>query len=349
MDFRNEPIVYKDGDWDDSGYREAPIPEETNPDLLVVANERLKCFRIYYNNGWDKSDLILLRAPVVNSLELVNKILQPYGLEMLVLDGFRSVYTQAMGWRDTLRRIIKGRDPESLSALELLKFGLQADEIFSYAQVSKKNTFHRLVDNCLSDGPLLFDFALANEQLRLEKTPREMAALYITFLVNFGKVPSIPLDTAAHTSHGNGGTEDSRLLDISTGREVCLGTPYDWTDTRLCSVDSFEYEDKFELWQQAQLELSKMNSYLAGCGITEKVTPDDFHRVRDLRRILYWATEQVGAGRYSQEFWHRTYGNEDGIGNSCHAMSKKLFGPDGQPLVVWGNKAAHEMAVKITG
>ncbi len=357
MNFKDEPIISRD--WNDGGYREVAIPEETDPDPLVVANDRLKCYRIYYHSGMDNSKLILLREPVVKSLERVNELLRPYDLEMLVVDGFRSVYTQALLWRNILKVVSKGVAPESLSPLELLTFGLQADEIGSYAQAKKTRTFHSLVESCMSDGPLLVDFAIYMQgHPGLEKTPREMAMLYITLLVNLGEVYQVPLDIAAHTAHGNGGTEDSRLLNVSTGRQVCLGTPYDWTDTRLCSVDSFEDESKFELWRQSQVENREMAEYLVECGIVDPVTIDDFRRVRDFRRILYWATEEVGVGRYRQEFWHRTHGNQFGgkqakthlgAGNSCHAMSRGLVDEKGEPLVVWGNKAAHEMAAKIIG
>ncbi len=181
----------------------------------------------------------------------------------------------------------------------------------------------------------------------LEKTLRELASTYITLLANLGKLNCLLLDTVNHTSHGNGGTEDSILMDSSNHFPVCMGTPYDWTDARLSSVDSFEYDDNLEVWQQSQAENPEMALYLAQCGINRPVNRDDFCRVRDLRRVLYWATETVGAGRYREEFWHRTYGNRQGVGNSCHAMSKKLFDDNGQPRVVWGNKAAHEMAEKI--
>ena len=367
MKYYDTPIIWSQGDWDDSGYRDVAKPYETNPDPLVVANSRLACYRVYNlgdspricscygSGGMDQSAAILLREPVVRSLERANVILKEYRLKTLILDGFRSVQTQAKLWVHTLTRMA-GPNPADLSIKGLLTFGQRADEIGSYASVVEDDNYLKLFTQLIQNQNVWFSVVeYAQEKFQTGRPAEDWLKLYITFKANLGKYPYISLDAAGHTSHGNGGTEDSLLINISEGDVACLGAPYDYPNAP-SKIDFFEGPDNFEEWRRYQKEEAEMSLYLAQCGITNSATRDDFNRVRDLRRVFYWTMEEVGVGRYGAEYWHRTHGNSlggnqakefPGAGNSCHAIVKNIRDTAGKHVAVWGNEAAHRMADAI--
>lgn len=301
----------------------------------------------------DSSSLILLREPVIRSLEEADRLLKEYGFKVLVVDGFRSVFTQAALWKHTLRRICQGKDPDKLSIRALLTLGQQADEIGSYAPVLENGTYWQLFDHFRENSPEWFSLVeYAQTKFHTGKMTEEWLALYITLKANLGLLPSLLLDTAGHTSHGNGGTEDSLLISLKDGEVAGLGTPYDYPG-KASAIDFFEHQENLEAWRLSQANDREMTKYLSECGINRPVTLNDFERIRGIRRIFYWAMEKVGVGRYGPEYWHRTHGNSrggkqadqyPGAGNSCHAITRDIRDSDGQYLAVWGNKTAHEMA-----
>jgi D-alanyl-D-alanine dipeptidase len=368
MKYEDKPIVWAPGKWDDTGYRAVAIPKESDPDPLLPANDRLACYRVYHYGdrprvcscygagGMDKSDVVFLREPVIRSLEQADGILKQYGLKLLVVDGFRSVYTQAALWTHTLCRISNGRNPSKLTTKELLTLGLQADVIGSYAPVLQNWVYDQAFGGFFRQSSVWYPIVeYAQEQFDQGKTPEEWLALYITFKTNLGLFPSLSLDTTGHTSHGNGGTEDSLLVSIAEDNIACLGAPYDYPGKE-SAIDFFEHDENFGAWKDDKAKDQDMRQYLAECGINRPVIMDDFHRIRDLRRVFYWAMEEVGAGRYGPEYWHRTHNHDrggkqanqhPGAGNSCHAITQSIHGSDGQYLAVWGNDAAHQMSTNF--
>lgn len=138
---------------DDGGYREVRI-NENGEELVNMANE-IEC-RTPYDNGGVRlvdrtldSSLLLPggtldggvygRRSLLQGMKGANRILAGRypGAEMVIVDGFRSVKRQALGFSMILNQVLKGNVTPTTS--ELYELGLKADGVFSSVRADRED------------------------------------------------------------------------------------------------------------------------------------------------------------------------------------------------------------------
>lgn len=374
-DFREIPIVREilphtgrlDGD--DTGYRNVAVSplDVESPDPMVdvegtgilvkpiYATGAVPGLCPYYSEGLGAKGTILVRTPVRVGLTRVEELLRSYNRRLVILDGWRSVTVQAKLWRDIFLRI-SGGDPVLMSHQDIVRWGLEADKVGSYAPVQKSNRFEEMAGGLLYREPSAVDEAAAS----LGITRMEYVEYYATFCANLGLATNIKFDTTANTAHGGGGAVDVYLVDTETDKYTCLGIPFDYVG-RPAVMDYFEDESNFDSYRQEVLGREDLRTYLAECGIGSPLM-GDFQAIRNERRILFHAMRSVGAtffslGAEEGEAWHFNLGNEGGrqysrypgAGNSCHSLLRNVADESGQLVAVWGNATGHRLAAEILG
>lgn len=362
-------------DGDDSGYRDVAIlPEEGGkPDPIVVVEDhgvktypvygKGACPRItpYYGTGIGGPQVTLLRKPAVTALIEMNRILAPYEREVLVLDGLRFAETQRKLWEYLFQLAVKnaGMEIKNLSSSEVIKFGLQADNIGSY--VSLKNT-RRLKEEIESQIRVRYhelEKALTENKLG---SIEEAASLLVTFLTNIAPEAAfegISLDDTAITAHGGGGAIDMMLLNTKTGEIEPLGVPFDFLpDPKWAfnpgAMAAFEHHSPEEM--AALYESSpELLAYLNEFGETH-MTHSFFLRCLENRRMLLWAAKQVGMTHYNSECWHFNGGNTrggnqantlPGSGSGCQALLLNVRDHNGIITACWGSEIGQQLGREL--
>lgn len=376
-DFREIPIVREilphtgrlDGD--DTGYRNVAVSplDVESPDPMVdvegtgilvkpiYATGAVPGLCPYYGEGLGAKGTILVRTPVRVGLTRVEELLRSYNRRLVILDGWRSVTVQAKLWRDIFLRI-SGGDPVLMSHQDIVRWGIEADKVGSFAPVQKTNRFEEMA------GGLLYRESSSVDQMAasLGITRMQYVEYYATFCANLGLslAASIKFDTTANTAHGGGGAVDVYTMDTETGKYACLGVPFDFVGTPAV-MDYFENDSNFDDYWHTVSERKDLCQYLLECRVTGG-TREEFRRIRDERRILFHAMRSVGAtffslGAEEGEAWHFNLGNEGGrqysrypgAGNSCHSLLRNVADESGQLVAVWGNATGHRLAAEILG
>lgn len=384
-DYRENPIDLKilphtgKKDGDDSkgekspGYRNVPIsPEdERNPDpMRIVKQSGIECIPIYsvgrtpglceyYDDGGIGGPKdIIVRQPVLHGLERVNHELARFNRRLVVVDGFRPYTVQVSLWKYLRAEVLRAKnvpEHEELTVTDEVAIGLKADDIGSYCAAVENEEFSRRVELFMR-GPKAGEIEEAAK--RLEKTPQEIAVLYLTFRANLGKEP-IELAKDAVTAHGNGGAVDVYMRNMETNRFANLGVPFDYVprpsaSRSLVEMNAFEsisiVELAEEIWRDTVLQ-----RYYTALGVDiDNIDVDLVEDIQRERRLLYGVMTDVAAATiYVGEPWHFNLGNRQGgyqakrypnAGNGCHSLLKNIQDEKGSLVAVWGNKTGHKLA-----
>lgn len=375
--FREMPIVLKvldhtgnvDGDDGYSEklkmkYRDVKVcdADTKNPDPLVVINDEMRCMPIYsggaargitpyYGTGIGAPSTVLVRKPVLQCLRLANDQLRPFSRMLLVLDGWRPADVQVGVWGDVRSRRIEqlGLKGQELTVQQEVEIGDYADNIGSFCAVVKNEKFEAEVKK-LEESDRWGQVMAASEALN--KPILDVVELYLTFLANRGAI-RLDLNNTVTTAHGNGGATDLFLIDFDA-KPVCLGVPFDF-DGEAARMDWFEDEDNLDPFKKMIMDRPDLCEYLIECGVT-RFNRDTFNRIRDERRMLYWACVSVGATIYVNEPWHFNWPCREGgklamlfpdAGNGCQSFLKNVRDPEGQLIAVWGNDTGNRLANEI--
>lgn len=352
-------------DGDDTGFRDvAHSPyDAADPDPLVVVNGRVKCYPISgkdekdnyqpkISDGARPEDRILLREPALKALEEANNLLQRYGRELVVIDGFRPIQRQARSFGRVMRRFLGERDYHRLPVIEQLKLGRQTNAAILFVAVIRDDRYQQAVA-AFRASRRQDELAAVGEQLH--EPAEQLVTELLTYEANYG-LNDLTLDTVSHTAHGNGGATDVCLVDTATGRFVNRGIPFSYNNVSAV-MDYFEWAT-VEQYQQEANANSPLAAYLRGYGF-DRVIPEAMTAARTERRILFHAMSAVGASFFSLhktdgECWHFNLGNERGGkqfdklphgGNAPHALLKNVRDAhSGQITACWENAVAHRLA-----
>lgn len=327
---------------DDAGYRTHPISldDERDPEQMVAV-ERVRCHPVYhfgatpkltsyYEGGLGGSSTILVRNSLHTLLVNANIMLDEYGLELVVLDGWRPWWIQVNLWR-YLRDVVifnYGLAGKTLSLDEELLVGIHADDIGSYCALQNNKNFKTAKKQMVGGS---FRTELAYAARKLGMTTGRAAELFLIFQANLGR-NKLKIDPFATTAHGSGGAVDVYLLDKRSLEFTSLGVPFDYiapygTAVSPAVMDYFEISNP-----NAYADLVAMDPvlqwYLKELGYGSNID-QAFTDARHYRRILYHTMSTCGASFYAEEPWHWQ------INNACDAVIKR------QTVALWGNKGAY--------
>lgn len=351
--------------WDDNGFREVPVEECRMPmvrmegiaghnPLALGARPKLTPF---WGTGTGALSEMLGREAHYAALLAINSVLAKIGLEVFLVEAFRSARMQASGFADRFWRE-SGGPPAPDQILDTV-FGMQVDAFLKRAYSARKGYLeNRIVENDAFrdklemhlNGSVGRDFRrVAGE---LDKPPETVVRWYLTYCANL--VPGhLPLNIAGNSPHGTGMVVDAVLKRID-GDLLYMGAPSDDTGDGM-RLKTLHFFENFGLDDfRAEIERDQSSrKYMLDFADESGTEPTEAHflEARRNRRILYHAFREVAdAGGYNVddtdgEYWHFDIPTEfGGSGNSCRV---KLFDLPG-PAVV-GSEFAHEDAARLVG
>lgn len=336
------------------GYRNVPVVERGIPDRLVpitciqthvvYAAGPLSRHCTYYDGGLGSHPVPFGRSAIVPALMRANEILRPYGEELLGLDFWRHQKTQANLFAYILRGILLTNpefDPRTVYGL--IKAGLMADDVGSYATVVKNQTYADAMKEMREkrSGEVIAASAL------LHTSDDEVLDLYLTIQGNLRELP-LHFDRYGNTAHGGGGAGDIVLLNSP------LGVGFDHVSLVPSNTEAamrfFEDEANWDQYKEQAEKNPHLRQYLSEWGIP-KVGDEHIITFRNNRRLLSHAMKSVGATYYNGECWHWNFACLDGddpmSGSGCQSLLKNVRGADGQFQAVWGNDEAHRQMEEL--
>lgn len=339
-DYRKIPVGPR-SEGKDTGYRDYPFSEADarNPVPMVVVTGvkthppyslgAVPKLTQYYGNGLGASLEVLVREPLLLLLLTANALFKPYGIELVVLDGWRPWWIQSALWCYLRETVIasEGLTGKTLSLYEEILVGMRADDIGSYCALLKDTAFFAEKKR-LKGGNRRRELASAARRLGI--TTGQAAELYLTFQTNLG-LGGLTIDRFATTAHGSGGAVDLYLKDLRTGEFVFLGVPFDYVAAKGIEL-SPAVMDYFEVSTIADFRRAIALDPTLAWYVNEFDYDDDveqaFADAQMYRRILYHVMKSLGASFYSDECWHWQ------INNACDAVIKQL------KEAPWGNEGA---------
>ncbi len=371
MNLREVPIVLENLahtgkiDGDDSGYRDVAISplDLENPDLLVEANSFITCYPVYYkgpeqkicpyySGGIGGMGQLLVRKPVLGAMLDVNKILQPFGRQLLLLDAYRPAKIQARLWRYQFYLKMGIGVDWTNNLTKSIICAQEADKIGSFVEPVKNDLYWIDFNWHKTDqGPTHQKVTEAAEALGISE--EDVIHWIMVIIANDGD-DLLVLDSQASTAHGSGGAIDVYMCGTSSGRPSCLGVPYDYPGAA-SRIDFCEKEENIEELENSRRNDPMLRQYLLEHGI-RKISADNFNSMRDERRLLFHAITEASGTFYVHESWHFQFGNErggnqrtelPGAGNTCHSLLKNVRDQSGNITAAWGNAAAHKLAANL--
>lgn len=356
-------------DGDDAGYRNVVVCEDDvagQGDPLVELDSMIAQYAVYavgaepgicpaYGRGLGAPSTMLVRGPVRQALLEVDARLRAYDRRVLVLDAYRSVETQRRLWKYLFEQLLGDVQVESLSVLELLKLGIEADNIGSYVTVVKDGHYDDVVDEIMVSNAWA-DLVEASQALG--KDPQETVELFVTFHRNLGyKTRGVSLDTTSNTAHGGGGAIDAIMADLD-GKPLNLGVPFDYVGPE-SAMRYFENPGCYGDFYRACRENAVLHQHAIECGYNGNDFGALCSEIQRNRRLLYHVMMRAGATFYVAECWHWNFGNERGgrqfdrfphAGSGCHSLLKDVCNPEtGEWIAVWGNAWAQRRAAEMLG
>lgn len=353
------PFTRKE-DGNDSGYREHPLAE--CEDDLVIIDHDIKQTPIYavgavpkvcpyYGKGIGGGEKLLVRQPVLDQLYEMNEVLHPLDRQVLVLDAYRSPDVQAALFRDLYARaaVTLGLDVKSDSPVDIVRMGLMADDIASFASLDMTSDVLSEVEKAKQGdvGAALAKFATDEG-----KDLNEVAELFVTFLANTARL-ALPFSITKPTAHGNGGALDFILADLK-GNPTIQGVPFDFAGPS-AKIDYFESMANMDDYTDAVRKDPMLQQYLRENEVNPDLITEDsmegtsalteyWKMVREERRIWWSLVKSFGWTIYWLEPWHanarRGFGDLPMSGNTCQAILS------GAPSACWTNEFAIREAPK---
>lgn len=395
--FHQRPIVleplpkFRDGRFfgNDKGYRDVHIRD--NGEEVVNMSGEIQCRTPYDNGGIELVDgsfnpnLLLPggvidggvygRRSLLEGIKKANRLLseQYPGAEIVVIDAFRSVKRQAMGFSKILNQVLKGNVNPSLS--ELYDFGSKADGVFSSVRADRQDPIamefigdmhknQQIADIARATGKSVQD--VVNELLDMSANVRYSAKANV-----FSETPSVPLNmdvplVFSNNAHAGAGAIDAFLF---IGEKLANGQiPYDYVGVKGINLgdigvqgamDYMENDANFDEYRKQVLINPQLQRHLDRLGVGE-VTWQQWIEWRDAQRIVFHVMVAVGATIFSDTQANRT----DNWGRENWHFELPPLDKDGNPLLggnpgralqtmgikravaTWGGVGAHEQLRK---
>lgn len=385
---------------DDGKYREVRINE--NGEELVDMSGELQC-RTPYDNGGVRlvdgtldSSLLLPggttdggvygRRSMLTGLQRGNSLLKEQypGSELVLVDGFRSVKRQALGFSMILNQVLKGNVTPTTA--ELYELGLKADGVFSSVRADRENPMAREFIDDMSISSEIQDIAKAVgksvEDVVLELLDMAANVRYAEKSKAFPSTPTTPLNmdvplNFSNNAHAGGGAVDAFLF--MNGRLANAQIPYDYVGVKGVNPGDIgvqgamdymedpknydEYRGQVRINKQLQDHLRRQ--LMVGNDVTveqlvNRVTLDWWNSCRDYQRIFFHTAVAVGATMFSDTQANR----EDNWGGENWHIELPPLDKNGRPLkggnpgrslqtmgikravATWGGVGAHEQLRK---
>lgn len=366
-------------------YRGVPChpDDETDPDPLVIvdirslniyANGAVPGVCVYYDDegfgaGLGGPNIGLVRAPFNNLLnEAAAYLLEHFGLELVLLDGFRPWWVQTSLWRWLFNRLYHQQNLTGrLTVEQVIRLGDAADEVGSYCAALDDAAFQQAKAEIITSE---LRTEIGEASINLDRKPSEVVTTYLTYLVNLGNDPrfkhivtfdisDLKLNEGAVTAHGGGGAADLWLFKNS--KPVQMLAPFDFLPRaggpnpgRMLYAEETTWED-----YAAEVALNPdLQRYQSELGVTE-ITEEIFNEGRANRRILFHVMQTIfGCTTYNGEDWHFNSHNALGgkqskvliSGNGCQAFLRNTVLPEtGRITAVWSNSVGHRLAAEDFG
>lgn len=355
---------------DDGGYRDVRI-NDNGEEMVNMANE-VNC-RPPYDGGvrlvdgmYDPSLFlpggtsdhgVYARRSLVEGVKKANRLLdQKYpGAEIVVVDAFRSVKRQALGFNMVLNQVLQGDMNPSLPRLHEL--GLKADGVFSSVRADRQDPIAReFIDDMMEDQTLK-SIAQATHK-SLEDVVHELLdmAANVRYAVKSKsplETPAVPLNmdvplVFSNNAHAGGGAIDAFLF--MNGKLANAQIPYDYVgmkgvpglspddvgvqgamDYMENDDNYFEYSRQVRVNFQLQTHLRRvfgLSNEATVSDILKKVTRDWWNQCRDYQRIFFHTMLAVGSTMFSDTQANRT---DNWGGENWHCEPPPL-GKDGRPM-----------------
>ncbi len=372
--FRERPIVLETlphtgrPDGDDTGYRDVALSDDDaqNPDPMVAisySDHGIRFQSVYASAPVHRvypfpfvelgaTRQIFMRLPAIQAIRDENKLLKDERRERLVIDGFRPASVQQKMWALIYSRIAPPDQYQMMTIYEKIRAGNQTEVIGAHVAVVQNSAFDEAVSSLLI-SPAREQFAIAASGIGIPI--REAVERYLVYEANLGH-NNFTFDLSAPTAHGNGGPDDSWLINTNRGEVTCYGVHYDYTG-HACRLDFFENPDNLGPFQEEVAKNEILRTFLAKCGFPQ-IDVDAFNTFRGERRISFWANKLTGGTTYGKECWHNNRdntrgGNQSqilpGSGNSCQALLKNVCDPgSGKPTACWTNAVAHRLVEQLS-
>ncbi len=352
---------------DDGGYRDVTCEE--NGDPMVALSDDIKVRDQYAGvelvDGSYNPRLVLPggtgssmygRRGHVETLRAGNRLLaERYpGMEMMVVDTFRSGVRQASGSsRLAIGKLGGNMNPDLAT---LYKAGIDGDKVFSLVRADRE---HPDAQEFLQDMSLHGDIAMICEIHRESMETvlfnlLDIAANMRAARPHLSGVPNLPLNVDVplnfqNNAHAGGGASDLFLFEngnIANGQ-----IPYDFSGIQ-GAMDYMEYPENFDAYnaflRSGTPDAEYLKTHLQKLGIDGDVTSEQWIKWRDAQRIIFHTMKAVGATFFSDtaksgddfwgaENWHFEGHQESDVrnGNPGHALQMK-------GTAVWSGRGAHQ-------
>ncbi len=338
---------------DDGKYREVRIKD--NGEELVNMSGEMQCRTPYDNGGvrlvdgtFDPSLLlpggtidggVYGRRSMLTGLQRANSLLKEQypGSELVLVDGFRSVKRQALGFAMILNQVLKGDMNPSIS--NLYELGLKADGVFSSVRADREHPMAREFMDDMSTSREIQGIAKAVgksvEDVVLELLDMAANVRYAEKSKAFPSTPTTPLNmdvplNFSNNAHAGGGAVDAFLF--MNGRLANAQIPYDYVGVKGINfgdigvqgaMDYMENPANYDEYRgqvrvNVQLQDHLRRQLEVGNDVTVDqlvgmITWDLWTTWRDYQRIFFHTAVAVGATMFSDTEANRVdnWGGED--------------------------------------
>lgn len=353
--------------WDDNGFREVPVEECRMPmvrmtdiaghnPLALGAKPKLTPF---WGTGKGSLSEFLGREAHYAALLAINSVLAKLGLEVFLVEAFRSARMQVAGFADRFWRESGG--PPAPDQIMDIVFGMPPGDFLKRAYSARKGYLENgVVENdAFRDKLGLYLRGAVGRDMKkvaeeLGKPVETVVKWYLKYCGNLLPDQGLVLNVAGNNPHGTGLVVDAVLKRID-GDLLFMGAPSDDTGDGM-RLKTLHFFEKFEADEfRAEIERDPwsrqyLDDFADEFG-TDQPTQQHYEEARRNRRILYHAFREVAdAGGYNVddadgEYWHFDLPVEPGgSGNGCRVKLFDLVGP-----AVVGSEFAHEDAARLVG
>lgn len=347
---------------DDEGYRSMRPHENMShlpEDSLVPVGNLLLVRPMYFDMGFTTEERLFLREPALMHLAKVDRFFrEKLDLAVRVTDGYRHMIVQQKGFCWAVEQVLK------LAPLADMKMNDLCELVKSTLRNGHLDDNVEMMEGIFSAANNLFSYAgvaFHNSEQSSAWAANKVPEIIPIAAVNLGWSDAGTIDLYSTTAHGSGGEVDIELVNMDSGKPVCMGTPVDGqgifshltyfepkVGTLTAAECSCDEANRRMMYREAIRTREDISAYLCSCGIDPDVAVNDhkyfsmlWRNIRGNRRVLDAVMHTYGAFPYVGEWWHWGLNNSRGgilcqqfgfvSGSACYAVHM------GQQHCAWGN------------